>query len=113
MEAAIHNTVFRFQPAAVATAPLIQNVKRAAAKPKRMLKGRKHHIRRGLDGPPMLLLLLLPPPPPPPALARFVIKSYTRKIPGLVETGGSAALSGCGAGTRTATMRAEEKQAMV
>ena len=113
MEAVIHDTVFRFKPAAVATAPLIQNVNRAAAKPNRMLNGRKHHIRRGFDGallPPLPLLL---PPLLPPALARFVIKSYTRKTPGLVETGRGEAVSGCGGGTKIATMMAEVKQAMV
>ena len=117
MEAGIHNTVFRFKPAAVATAPLIQNVNRAAAKPNRMLNGRKHHIRRGFDGTLPPPLLLLPPPLllplPPPALARFVIKSYTRKTPGLVETGRGEAVSGCGGGTKIATMMAEVKQAMV
>ncbi len=54
-------------PAAAATVPLIQNVNKAEAKPKRTLNGRKHHIRRGWDvgvasltpPPPLLLLLLL------------------------------------------------------
>ena len=56
-------------PAAAATLPLIQNVNKADAKPKSTLKGRKHHIKRGVDcctpsappplPSPMLLLLLL------------------------------------------------------
>ncbi len=79
-------------PAAAATVPLIQNVNKAEAKPKRTLNGRKHHIRRGWDGG---VASLLPPPPPPPLLlllllALLDIKSYTRKMPGRGEAASEA-----------------------
>ena len=95
----MQNTARMRAPATAATEPLIQNVKSAEANPNRTLKGRKHHMR--LE--PLL------------RLSRFVIKSYTRRIPGLTTSAAcpGAFCRGGGDGIKSATAKVETKQATV
>lgn len=92
-------------PATTATAPFNQKVKRADAKPKRMLKGRKHQMKRGLIIALEVKLLL----------GCCVMKSNTINMPGRAVEAAFNATPGRrgGDGTKSATTTAEPMQAAV